>query len=153
MVKNRVHNIIYTHVVKDTNCILLLEIYQPKFFHRRRIKNSIQLSFVKYYSNSMIKIVPKLLWIDNCAFEKLCLGTVLEVSCKQHARWQFRTVTTQRSLIQKVLYEPKKYKLVGSLKSYLLFLYFTSFWILKESTNLRSDEKNGKKPLALFLHL
>ena len=52
----------YTHVVKDayTNHILLLEIYQPKFFHRR-IKNSIQLSFVKYYSNSMIEIVPKLL--------------------------------------------------------------------------------------------
>ena len=130
MVKNRVHLskwiISYTHVVKDayTNHILLLEIYQPKFFHRR-IKNSIQLSFVKYYSNSMIEIVPKLLWIDNCAFEKLCLGTVLEVSCKQHARWQFRTVTTQRSLIQRgQLYEPKKYKLVGSFKSYLLFLFY-----------------------------
>ena len=52
----------YVDFVKDayTN---LLEIYQPKFFHRR-IKNSIQLSFVKYYSNSMIEIVPKLLWID-----------------------------------------------------------------------------------------
>ena len=131
MVKNRVHNIIYTHVVKEayyTNHILL-EIYQPKFFHRRRIKNSIQLSFVKYYSNSMIKIVPKLLWIDNCAFEKLCLGTVLEVSCKQHARWQFRTVTTQRSLIQKVLYEPKKYKLVGSRVIYFFYiLLLFEFW-------------------------
>ena len=79
----------------------------------------------------MIEIVPKLLWIDNCAFEKLCLGTVLEVSCKQHARWQFRTVTTQRSLIQRgQLYEPKKYKLVGSFKSYLLFfiLLVFEFW-------------------------